>query len=165
MAGRTRANGSNDNNNSDVMNFVRAITNELRNQPKRENNKGELIVKFQKIRPQAFSGEPNPYVAEAWIRQVKKILETLEIQNEQDQMSLASFLFDGEADFWWTMIKESRQVADLSWRQFEELFMEKYFPNSVRQEMIQEFLQLKQRGMTVTQYANRFEALSRHAKL
>ncbi|XP_028101050.1 uncharacterized protein LOC114300363 [Camellia sinensis] len=30
------------------------------------------------------------------------------------------------------------------------------------QEMIQEFLQLKQRGMTVTQYANRFEALSRH---
>ncbi|XP_028080282.1 uncharacterized protein LOC114281890 [Camellia sinensis] len=61
------------------------------------------------------------------------------------------------------MIKESRQVAELSWRQFEEFFMEKYFPNSVRQEMIQEFLQLKQRGMTVTQYANRFEALSRHA--
>ncbi|XP_028053682.1 uncharacterized protein LOC114258035 [Camellia sinensis] len=61
------------------------------------------------------------------------------------------------------MIKESCQVAELSWRQFEKLFMEKYFPNSVRQEMIQEFLQLKQRGMTVTQYANRFEALSRHA--
>ena len=61
------------------------------------------------------------------------------------------------------MIKESRQVAYLSWRQFEELFLEKYFLNSIRQEMIQEFLQLKQRGMTVTQYANRFEALSRHA--
>ncbi|XP_028101115.1 uncharacterized protein LOC114300443 [Camellia sinensis] len=150
MAGRTRGNGSNDNNNndnnnnnnSDIMNFVRTITNELRNQPRHENNKAELIAKFQKLRPQNVFGEPNPNTTEAWIRQVKKILNTLEIHNEQHQMSLTSFLFDGKTDFWWTMIKESRQVAELSWRQFEELFMEKYFPNS---------------------YTNRLEALSRHA--
>ena len=56
MAGRTRGNGFNDNNNdnntnSDGMNFVRAITNELRNQSRRENNKAELIAKFQKLKP------------------------------------------------------------------------------------------------------------------
>ncbi|XP_028090826.1 uncharacterized protein LOC114291033 [Camellia sinensis] len=70
---------------------------------------------------------------------------------------------EGEADHWWEMIKSTRQIETLTWRQFEDLFMEKYFPNPLRQEMIQEFLQLKQAKMSVAQYANRFEALSRYA--
>ena len=61
------------------------------------------------------------------------------------------------------MIKSTRQVETLTLRLFKDLFMENFFPNSLRQEMIQEFLQLKQGKMSVAQYANRFEALSRYA--
>ena len=52
----------------------------------------------------------------------------------------------------------------MNWAQFEELFLEKYFPEPVQQEMAQEFLSLKQGTMTVTQYASRFEALSRYVQ-
>ncbi|XP_058217343.1 uncharacterized protein LOC131328413 [Rhododendron vialii] len=46
---------------------------------------------------------------------------------------------------------------------FENLFLEKYFPAPVKQAMAQEFMDLKQRSLTVTQYAARFEELARHA--
>ncbi|XP_028100489.1 uncharacterized protein LOC114299855 [Camellia sinensis] len=74
---------------------------------------------------------------------------------------MAAFQVEGEADHWWEMIKGTQQVETLTWRQFEDLFMEKYFSNSLRQEMIQEFLQLKQGKMSVAQYANR--SLSQYA--
>ena len=51
----------------------------------------------------------------------------------------------------------------MTWNEFERLFNEKYFPEPIRQELAREFLTLKQGKMTVTQYANNFESLSRHA--
>ncbi|XP_028078909.1 uncharacterized protein LOC114280732 [Camellia sinensis] len=122
-----------------------------------------MIVKFEKLHPHKFLGGSNPYEAEAWLRQIKKLLDTSDIHNEQHRVTMAAFQMEGEADHWWEMIRSTRQVDTLTWRQFEDLFMEKYFPNSLRQEMIQEFLQLKQGKMSVTQYVNCFEALSRYA--
>ncbi|KAH7860345.1 hypothetical protein Vadar_012356 [Vaccinium darrowii] len=51
----------------------------------------------------------------------------------------------------------------MTWKQFEDVFNDKYFPTPVKQPMIQEFLDLKQRTLSVSQYAARFEKLARHA--
>ncbi|XP_028054834.1 uncharacterized protein LOC114259046 [Camellia sinensis] len=139
MAGRTR---NNNNGNGDgvsdgnVARIIRAIADRVGNIPPRnqDQNKSEMIAKFEKLYPHKFLGGSNPHEAEAW-----------------GSRSLVE------------MIKATRQVETLTLRQFEDLFMEKYFPNSLRQEMIQEFLQLKQGKMSIAQYANRFEALSRYA--
>ncbi|XP_028097350.1 uncharacterized protein LOC114297168 [Camellia sinensis] len=168
MARRTR---NNNNGNGDgvpdgeVARIIRAITDRVGNIPPRnqDQNKSEMITKFEKLRPHKFLGGSNPHEAKAWLRQIKKLLDTSDIRNEQDRVTMAAFQIEGEADHWWEMIKSTRQVETLTWRQFEDLFMEKYFPNSLKQEMIQEFLQLKQGKMSVAQYANHFEALSRYA--
>ncbi|XP_028072240.1 uncharacterized protein LOC114274494 [Camellia sinensis] len=167
MAGRTRNNNANGDRvpDDDVARIIHAIADRVGNIPpqNQDQNKSGMIAKFQKLRPHKFLSGSNPHEAEAWLRQIKKLLDTSDIQNEQDRVTMAAFQTEGEADHWWEMIKSARQVETLTWRQFEDLFMEKYFPNSLRQEMIQKFLQLKQGKMSVAQYANRFEAFSRYA--
>ena len=51
----------------------------------------------------------------------------------------------------------------MTWAEFHELFMGKYFPNSARHAKAQEFLKLRQRTMTVIEYVARFTELARFA--
>ena len=44
----------------------------------------------------------------------------------------------------------------MTWAEFQELFMGKYFPNTARREKAQEFLELKQGVMTMMDYVARF---------
>ncbi|XP_028063784.1 uncharacterized protein LOC114266999 [Camellia sinensis] len=168
MDGQTRNcnNGNGDRvSDGDVARIICAIANRVGNIPpqNQDKNKFEMIAKFEKPHPHKFLGGSNPYEAKVWLRQIKKLLNTSDIRNELDRVTMTAFQMEGVADHWWEMIRSTRQVETLTWRQFEDLFMEKYFPNSLRQEIIQEFLRLKQGKMSVTQYANRFEALSRYA--
>ncbi|XP_028116776.1 uncharacterized protein LOC114314485 [Camellia sinensis] len=167
MAGRTRNNNNSNGDRvsaGDVARIICAIADRVGNIPSQnqDQSKSEMIAKFEKLHPYKFLCGSNPYEVESWLRQIKKLLDTSDIQNEQDMVTMAVFQMEGEANHWWKMIRSTRQVKTLTWRQFKDLFMEKYFPNSLRQEMVQEFLQLKQGKMPVTQYANRFEALSKY---
>ena len=49
------------------------------------------------------------------------------------------------------------------WAEFHDLFMGKYFPDTTRHTKAQEFLELKQRTMTVMDYVARFTELARFA--
>ena len=91
--------------------------------------------------------------------QTNKLLDALGIHGDQDRIALVSSQLESEANHWWNMIKKSRWVEGMTWNEFERLFNEKYFLEPIRRE----FLSLKQGKMTVTQYANKFESLSRHA--
>jgi len=42
-------------------------------------------------------------------------------------------------------------------------FLEKYFPNNVRRAKEIEFMQLKQRSMTIGKYASKFEKLGKYS--
>nr|KYP36352.1 hypothetical protein KK1_042539 [Cajanus cajan] len=48
----------------------------------------------------------------------------------------------------------------VDWECFRTMFMEKYFPESVRHAKEAEFMRLHQGGMTVTEYAMKFEHLA-----
>nr|KYP40777.1 hypothetical protein KK1_037879 [Cajanus cajan] len=49
----------------------------------------------------------------------------------------------------------------VDWVCFERAFLKKYFPESVRHAQEVEFMRLQQGGMSVTEYAMRFEHLAR----
>ncbi|XP_028126277.1 uncharacterized protein LOC114323018 [Camellia sinensis] len=85
------------------------------------------------------------------------------ITEAADRTTLAVFKLDEEANHWWELIKNTRDVASLSWNQFRELFLNKYFPSTVRRERVKEFQNLEQGNMTVTQYAAKFEELAHYA--
>ena len=49
----------------------------------------------------------------------------------------------------------------MTWAEFHDLFMGKYFPNTARHGKAQEFLELKQGTMTILEYVARFTELAR----
>ena len=51
----------------------------------------------------------------------------------------------------------------MTWAEFHDLFMGKYFPDTARHAKAQEFLELKQGAMTVIDYVARFTELARFA--
>ena len=50
----------------------------------------------------------------------------------------------------------------MEWTSFRTRFLEKYFPDTARQDREAEFLALQQGEMTVQEYVNKFEHLARY---
>ncbi|KHN32580.1 hypothetical protein glysoja_046915, partial [Glycine soja] len=69
-----------------------------------------------------------------------------------------------EAEYWWENTRQCLEVEgqDVTWDVFERVFLEKYFPEDVRNKKEMEFLELKQGNMTVAEYAAKFEELVRY---
>ncbi|XP_026451065.1 uncharacterized protein LOC113351262 [Papaver somniferum] len=53
---------------------------------------------------------------------------------ENDKIRFATYLFTGAADYWWDSIKRVRNVT--IWAEFETLFFDKYFPETVKAHML-----------------------------
>ncbi|XP_062170983.1 uncharacterized protein LOC133876754 [Alnus glutinosa] len=73
----------------------------------------------------------------------------------------ATFKLTAEAERWWTSKKDhlQQQVGEgvpITWKDFKDAFMERFFPQSVRLAEAQEFTDLVQGSSTVEQYAARF---------
>ena len=121
------------------------------------------LQQFKAHHPPIYSAEPDPLIAERWINRIERILDAMEIANDATRINLVPFQLEGEAHNWWDLVKRSLDLTTLLWDEFKDLFLGKYFPQPYRQAMILEFLDLKQRDMTVMQYEQRFTELARHA--
>ena len=87
----------------------------------------------------------------------------MEITSDMTRIRLAAFHLEGEAQVWWKWVRTSRDLEALTWAEFQELCMGKYFPNTARHAKAQEFLELKQGTMTVMDYLARFKVLAQFA--
>ena len=102
-------------------------------------------------------------VADHWFIQLKKVLEAMEITSDATRIRLAAFQLEGEAQVWWKCARTSRDLEVMTWAEFQELFMGKYFLDTSRHAKAQEFLELKQGVMTVVDYEARFTEVARFA--
>ena len=102
-------------------------------------------------------------VADHWFMQIENVLEAMEITSDTTRIRLATFQLEGEARVWWRWVRNSRELEVMTWAEFQELFMGKYFPKTARHAKDQEFLELKQGAMTVMNYVARFTELARFA--
>ena len=102
-------------------------------------------------------------VADHWFMQVEKVLEAMEITSDTTKIRLVAFQLEGEAQVWWKWAKTSRDLEAMTWAEFHDLFMGKYFLDTARHAKAQEFLELKQGTMNVMEYVARFTELARFA--
>ena len=102
-------------------------------------------------------------VADHWFMQVEKVLEAMEIVTDTTRIKLAAFQLEGEAQVWWNWSKISRDLEAMTWAEFHDLFMGKYFSDTTRHAKAQEFLELKQGAMTVIEYVARIMEKARFA--
>ena len=82
-------------------------------------------------------------VADHWFRQVEKVLEAMEATSNVTKIRLATFKLEGESQVWWDWVKALRNLEAMTWEEFRELFMGKFFPESSRHTKALEFLELK----------------------
>ncbi|MBM1124208.1 retrotransposon gag domain-containing protein, partial [Klebsiella pneumoniae] len=52
---------------------------------------------------------------------------------------------------------------EISWEDFKEMFLDEFFPDTLRERKREEFANLTQQNLTVEQYQRRFMSLSRYA--
>ena len=102
-------------------------------------------------------------VADHWFRQIEKILEAMEITSDAIKIRLAAFQLEGESQVWWDWIKTSRDLEAMTWAEFHELFMSKYFLVTAIHTKAREFLELKQVTMIVMEYVAKFTELAHFA--
>ena len=121
------------------------------------------LQRFRAHHPPIFTGGGDLMVADHWFMQVEKILEAMEITSDTTRFRLATFQLEGEAQVWWNWAKTSRDLEAMTWAEFQELFMGKYFSDTARHAKGQEFLELKQGTRTVIEYVARFKKLARFA--
>ena len=87
----------------------------------------------------------------------------MEISSDTTRIRLVVFQLEGETQVWWRWTRTSRDLEVMTWAEFQELFMGKYFLETARHAKTQEFLELKQGAMTVMDYVARFIELARFA--
>ena len=119
------------------------------------------LHRFRAHHPPIFIGGGDPMVADHWFMQIEKVLEAMEITSDATKIRLAAFQLEGEAQVWWKWARTSRDLEAMTWAEFQELFMGKYFLETARHAKAQEFLELKQGVMTVMDYVARFTELAR----
>ncbi|XP_069143366.1 uncharacterized protein [Solanum lycopersicum] len=80
---------------------------------------------------------------------------------------MTSHLMTGSANQWWRDYISSRPVGShpLSWTQFTQVFLSKFFPRSERERKRAQFEGLQQNGMSVAEYEGKFHALARNASM
>ena len=98
------------------------------------------LQRFRAHHPSIFTGGGDLMVADHWFMQVEKVLEAMEIAPDTIRIRLAAFQLEGEAQVWWNWVKTSRDLEVMTWAEFQELFMGKYFPDTTRHAKAQEFL-------------------------
>ena len=121
------------------------------------------LQRFRAHHPPTFTGGGDPMVADHWFMQIENVLEAMEITSDTTRIRLAAFQLECEARVWWRWVRTSRDLEVMTWAEFQELFMGKYFPETARHAKAQEFLELKQGVMTVMDYVARFTELARFA--
>ncbi|XP_040996102.1 uncharacterized protein LOC121242280 [Juglans microcarpa x Juglans regia] len=87
-------------------------------------------------------------------------------RNYEQKVAFATFKLTGEAKRWWISERTIREVEGteiVSWLHFKQIFLERFFPSSFREDKAMEFATLVQGTMTVHQYAAKFTELSRFA--
>ena len=84
----------------------------------------------------------------------------MEITSDATRIRLATFRLEGESHIWWDWVRALRDPETMTWGEFKELFMGKFFPTSARHAKAREFLELKQGSMTMLEYVP--SSLNRH---
>ncbi|XP_057958404.1 uncharacterized protein LOC131151170 [Malania oleifera] len=124
---------------------------------------GCSIDQFTRLKPSAFVGSVDPVRAKNWIQKIKKVLDVLNC-TENQKVTFSTFKLAREAKKWWVSVKKMEELrlilVALTWARFKELFFEQYFPATVRNANMEEFMNLTQESLTVQQYAAKFQELS-----
>ncbi|KAL5549485.1 hypothetical protein UlMin_004716 [Ulmus minor] len=115
----------------------------LNNQP---INIEPLYERFRKQHPPIFEGSSDRLIAEEWLHSIEDIFNFMRL-NDHERVLCAIYVLRKDARFWWDV--------------FKVVFNRKYFHPAVLQGKVEEFNNLHQGNLSVTEAIKRFDQLAR----
>ncbi|XP_027915052.1 uncharacterized protein LOC114174410 [Vigna unguiculata] len=121
------------------------------------------VEDFLRHKPAEFTSKASSDEADAWLRKCENIFTVMNYTDEQ-KLLFATYLLNDDAEYLWAGMQQQMQTRDeqVEWTSFRTRFLEKYFPDTARQDREAKFLALQQGDITVQEYVNRFEHLARY---
>jgi len=120
-----------------------------------------FILHFQRLGPPSYDGRADFMALDDWIISMEEMFIYSGITAEQKVM-IAAFKLKGLAKSWY--IREKESLAEgCSWESFKKLLLKKFLPSVEQDCLMNEFIHLKQRQMSVVEYEAEFSKLSRFA--
>ncbi|VFQ74419.1 unnamed protein product [Cuscuta campestris] len=126
------------------------------------------IVTFKTLKDngaEEFRGDKmwEPQVALDWLEQMDRVLKNLRVP-DADRPELASQMFRKGAYDWWKRIDQDPHTPKpWTWDRFDRAFTKEYVPTRYREERRDEFVALKQEGMSLPELRQKFDYLSEYA--
>ena len=118
---------------------------------------------FQQTNPPVFSKIVEPLDADDWLRTIANNLEVAAV-DEADKVLFATHFLAGPARTWWETTRDTVAAGHVfTWEDFVARFRKYHIPQGVMGMMRDKFLKLKQGGMSVAEYWEKFTTLSRYA--
>ena len=137
-----------------VLQIVTAATRQTRESS--EEQRG-MIERALKLGAKTYDGTGDPEVAYLWLDRVSEIYAVMGCSDEH-KVLFSGFLMVARAKDWWEAIKR-RHPTGVTWDQFRQAFIDRFYPRSYQDAKIEEFFKLEQRSLTVTEYEQRFSEL------
>ena len=106
------------------------------------------LERFHKFRPPKFSGAGGEESAERWIDTINDIYKVLQYSDDR-KVAFVEFQLEGPTKNWWRIIEDKWKQTNQqpTWDEFLMEFRKKY-----REKREEEFMYLKQRTLTVSEY-------------
>ena len=101
--------------------------------------------------------------AEFWLEKLERVLKEVRCPPDQ-RASCAVSLLQGEAYDWWKLMLKSPRIPNpMTWEFFVQEFRTKYVTEMYRDSKWKQFLNLKQRSLSVAEYEKEFSHLRKYA--
>jgi hypothetical protein len=105
--------------------------------------------------PHSFSSSPNPLQVDDWLKSMEKMLNIAQCTDREKVLYASGHLTSPTAD-WWDAYYVAHVAADtISWAEFSTNFRNYHIPASLMK-IKKEFISLKQGGMSVSEYRDKF---------
>ena len=138
-----------------ILHLLQQQTAHLQQQQQQRADPVVTFKIFQSVNPPEFKGSTDPVVARTWLKEIEKAFALVRLGEDQ-KTEYASYFLKGEANYWWESRRALEGGAVVTWARFTELFLEKYFPRYMQNQMELKFLELKQDNLSVADYEARF---------
>jgi hypothetical protein len=113
--------------------------------------------------PPVFSHAADPLEVEDWLKTVLKMLTTAQC-SDREKVLYAAGRLQGSAAAWWDAYVDAHATPDaITWDEFAANFRSHHIPAGLMKMKKKEFLSLKQAGMSVAEYRDKFIELSHYA--
>ena len=74
---------------------------------------------------------------------------------------MAAWHLQGEAANWWEIVIEETGEDNITWAEFKRKFEGKFFSGAEQGRPLEQFIALKQGGLSIKEYVNKFNELAR----